>query len=106
TSWVEEVENDFIVLPQIETLEGLGNVDGIARHEIVTAMAVGPYDLSAALGVCWNPDAPELLEALQRIRQAGRDAGKNMWMIGDGAASVANGFTFLCIAEPVALLEG
>jgi 2-keto-3-deoxy-L-rhamnonate aldolase RhmA len=105
-TWVEEVENDFVVLAQIETLKGLENLDAIASHEIVTAIAVGPYDLAANLGVCWQPDAPALVEALQNIRAAGRRAGKNMWMIGDGATSMKAGFNFLCIAEPIALLEG
>lgn len=105
-TWKRDVEQDWIVMPQIESPEGLGNVDAIARHEITTAIAVGPYDLSATLGVCWKPESPELTSALQRIREAGRACGKNMWMIGDGPTLVKKGFTLLCIAEPVYLLEG
>lgn len=105
-TWVDEVENDFVVLAQIETREGLSNLDAIANHEIVTAMAVGPYDLSADLGVCWKPDSPELVNALQQIREAGSRAGKKTWMIGDGATNLKAGFNLLCIAEPTALMEG
>ena len=105
-TWVKEVENDLVVLPQIENLKGLENVEAIARHEMTTAMAVGPYDLSANLGVCWRPQDPKLQDGLSRIRAAGRAAGKNMWMIGDGATLQKAGFTFLCIAEPTWLLEG
>lgn len=105
STWKTEQEDQWIVLPQIESLEGLANVDAIARHELTTAMAVGPYDLSAGLGVCWNPDDPKLQDALQKIRNAGKAAGKNMWMIGDGATNLKRGYTLLCIAEPVLLLE-
>lgn len=105
-TWRREVEDEFILLPQIETVEGLRNVEEIARHELTTAMAIGPYDLSASLGVCWEPNHPKLLEAIGRIRQAGQKAGKNMWMIGDATQLMARGFTFLCTGEPCGFLEG
>lgn len=105
-NWKTEVEDDLIILPQIESRAGLDCVDDIARHPLTTAIAVGPYDLSVDLGVCWQPDNPKLVSSIDRIRKAGRDAGKNMWMIGDAAALMKRGFTFLCIAEPVALMEG
>ena len=104
-SWRDSQENQWIVLPQIESVRGLENADEIARHELTTAVAVGPYDLSANLGVCWQPNHPKLQEALERIRTAGRAAGKSMWMIGDAKVLIQRGFTFLCIAEPVSLLE-
>jgi 2-keto-3-deoxy-L-rhamnonate aldolase RhmA len=61
--------------------------------------------LSASLGVCWRPDSPELQEALATIREAGRAAGKTMWMIGNGAELAKQGYQFLCLGEPVACLE-
>ena len=80
-------------------------VRAIAQHEIVTAMAVGPYDMSARLGVCWQPDNTKLQNALQTIRDAATAAGKPMWMIGDGEKAAKQGFHFLCIAEPMNLLR-
>lgn len=104
-AWKNEVEDHFIVMPQIESRIGLENVEIIADDEITTALAVGPYDLSADLGVCWDPDAPELQQALQAVREAGRAAGKNTWMIGDGPTLIERGFNFLCIAEPSLYLQ-
>jgi len=104
STWKKEFEDDLIILPQIESKIGLENVDAIAQHPITTAIAVGPYDLSADLGVCWQPDSPELIGAIDRIRQAGQAAGKNMWMIGDGASLTKKGFTFLCLTEPIMFL--
>lgn len=105
-TWKTEFEDNFIVLPQIETQVGLDHVDEIARHEITTAIAIGPYDLSTDLGVCRESEHPIMQEAVARIRQAGRDAGKNMWHIGDGPALARQGFTFLCIGEPVWIMAG
>ena len=104
-TWRDEVEADFIVLPQIENLRGLENVEEIAAHELTTAIAVGPYDLSAALGVCWQPEHPKLVEALETIRAAGQAVGKKMWMMGDAAKLTAQGFTLICIGEPCWFLQ-
>jgi 2-keto-3-deoxy-L-rhamnonate aldolase RhmA len=104
-TWKAEVEDELIILPQIESPTGLDNAEAIASHPLTTALAVGPYDLSAHLGVCWQPEAPSLLHALERIRVAARAVGKTMWMIGDGPALRKRGFSFVCIAEPIMLLE-
>jgi len=106
STWKAEVEDDLIILPQIESVVGLQNAEAIARDPLTTAMAVGPYDLSADLGVCWQPDHPKLVESLTRIQKASASAGKTTWMIGDGAMLMKRGFRFFCIAEPFMLLEG
>jgi 2-keto-3-deoxy-L-rhamnonate aldolase RhmA len=105
-TWKEEVEEDFIILPQIESMKGLENAEAIAADPLTTAMAIGPYDLSADLGVCWQPNDPKLLDAIMHIQKAGEKAGKTTWTIGDGGALLKQGFKFFCIAEPVMLLEG
>jgi 2-keto-3-deoxy-L-rhamnonate aldolase RhmA len=104
-TWKTTVEDNLIILPQIETRAGLDQVEAIAAHPLTTAIAVGPYDLSADLGVCWRPESAEMQQALARIRSAGEAVGKNMWMIGDGAALAREGYTFLCIGEPVMALQ-
>lgn len=105
-TWKETVEDDFLILPQIETRRGLENVTEIAAHESTTAMAVGPYDLSAELGVCGQMDVPVLREALATIRRAADEAGKPMWMIGGNVEQlIRDGWRFLCIGEPTSILE-
>ena len=94
TSWRSLVEEHFIIMPQIESKVGLANVEAIAAHEVVTAIAIGPYDLSAELGVCWDPSSPVLQDAVQKIRAAGKKAGKTMWHFD---ANVTN---FVCVGEP------
>ncbi len=104
-TWKQEVEDDFIILPQIETRAGLDNADAIAAHEITTAVAIGPYDLSADLGVCSQMEHADMAVAIEHIRQAGAKVGKTMWRIGDGATLARQGFHFLCIGEPMGLLK-
>ena len=104
-TWKSEVEDDLIILPQIESIKGLENIQSIAENSITTAVAVGPYDLSADLGVCFDPSAPELLNALKTIKSAGEKVQKPMWMIGDGPELVSQGYHFICMTEPIMFLE-
>lgn len=105
-AWRETVEDHFLVLPQIETRRGLANVSEIAGHEITTALAVGPYDLSADLGCCGESRAPALLHALAKIRETADAINKPTWMIsGNGVDLVRDGWTFICIGEPTWILS-
>ena len=103
-TWREQVEDHFIVLPQIESKIGLENASAIAEHDVVTALAIGPYDLAADLGCCWDPDAKPLRYAITRLRAAADGAQKPFWMIGNADALVKDGFRFVCIGEPSYIL--
>ncbi|MCX6935108.1 MAG: aldolase/citrate lyase family protein [Verrucomicrobia bacterium] len=105
-SFRSEVEDDLIILPQIENKAGLACVAAIAAHPLTTALAIGPYDLSASLGCCWNPEAPELIRALDTIRTAGEAVGKKTWIIGNPDTLIPRGFRFIGISEPILLMEG
>jgi 2-keto-3-deoxy-L-rhamnonate aldolase RhmA len=104
-TWKGEVEDDFLILPQIETRRGLKNVAEVVGHEITTALAVGPYDLSAELGVCGKMDDPTVIDALEIIRNAAGQVGKPAWMIGDGMELARKGWRFICLGEPTWILE-
>jgi 4-hydroxy-2-oxoheptanedioate aldolase len=72
--------NDQICLIlQIESVEGLANLDAILAVEGVDALFIGPSDLAADMGYLGQPNHPEVkaavLDALARIRAAGKSAG-------------------------------
>lgn len=104
-TWRQQVEQDLVILPQIESPRGVEVAGEIAKVDFVTALAIGPYDLSTELEVCWQPDSPKLRGAIERIRSAADSAGKNTMMVGDGPTLVSRGFTFVCVAEPTSFLE-
>ena len=99
------VEEHLIVMPQIESPRGLENAAEIAAHPLTTALAIGPYDLACRLGCAWNPDHPDLLAAIDRLKDIAERAGKPFWMIGDGSKWLARGCRFLCIGEPSGFLQ-
>ena len=104
-NWKEEFEDHLIILTQIETERGVENAEAIAQHEIVTSLAIGPYDLSQSLGCCGDRNAPRVDEALRHIREAGKKAGKNTWMGMGGQELVEEGWTFICFGTPCWILR-
>lgn len=71
--------DELCVLVQVETVQGLQNLEAIARVDGVDGVFIGPGDLSAALGHLGNPKHPEVLatidDAIARIRACGKAPG-------------------------------
>jgi 4-hydroxy-2-oxoheptanedioate aldolase len=72
-------EEEICVLVQIETQQGLDNLEAIARVEGVDGVFIGPGDLSAALGYLGSPGhlemQPVIEDAIARIKAAGSVPG-------------------------------
>ncbi|WP_298865633.1 aldolase/citrate lyase family protein [uncultured Gimesia sp.] len=103
-TWKTEFEEHLIVIPQIESQLGVDNVDSIAAHPLVTALGLGPYDLSADLGCCWNPEREEFQKALDCVKAAADAVGKKVWAGTDVSALQAKGYTFLWIGTATSVL--
>ncbi|MFN3985134.1 MAG: aldolase/citrate lyase family protein [Rhodocyclaceae bacterium] len=71
--------DELCVLVQVETLEGLGNLEAIAAVDGIDGVFIGPGDLSAAMGHLGNPKHSEVLaaidDAIARLRAVGKPAG-------------------------------
>lgn len=69
--------NEFtIFLPQIETPEAVDNAGEIAAVEGVDVVFVGPLDLSTNLGTPGDFTSPAFRDAVARVGEAARTAGK------------------------------
>lgn len=77
--YLEQADAQMCLLVQIESREGLANLDAIAAVEGVDGVFIGPADLSASMGHRGNPGHPEMQAAIEdaivRIRTAGKAAG-------------------------------
>ncbi|WP_422777648.1 4-hydroxy-2-oxoheptanedioate aldolase [Pseudomonas mediterranea] len=77
--YLDKADEQMCLLVQIESLEGLANLDAIAAVEGVDGVFIGPADLSASMGFRGNPGHPDVQAAIEdaiaRIRQAGKAAG-------------------------------
>lgn len=77
--YLDHADEQMCLLVQIESCEGLANLDAIAAVEGVDGVFIGPADLSASMGHRGNPGHPQVQAAIEdaiaRIRQVGKAAG-------------------------------
>jgi len=74
--YYSRANKDIIVIVAIETPEGVENINEIAAVDGVDGIFIGPADLSTAMGYLANPAAPEVQEAIHKIEEGARRAGK------------------------------
>jgi 4-hydroxy-2-oxoheptanedioate aldolase len=100
-----------LTFAQIETAEGLANVEAIASVPGLDGLYVGPWDLSLAMGLPepGNLSDPALLEACASILAAARNhglvAGIYTGSAEDGLRMASRGFQFVNIATDTSLLQ-
>jgi 4-hydroxy-2-oxoheptanedioate aldolase len=73
--YVERVNDETLVLPQIETLEAVAALDDLVRVPGVDGFIIGPRDLAMAMGYPAGPARPEVEAAVDRITKTVLDAG-------------------------------
>ena len=70
---------EICLLVQVETADALAEIEAIAAVEGVDGIFIGPADLAASMGHPGNPGHPSvkaaILDAIRRIRAAGKPAG-------------------------------
>jgi len=64
-----------ILVPMIETKKGIENINELTALPHTNAIFIGPYDLSASLGVAGEFEAPEFIDALEKIKVAANRNG-------------------------------
>ena len=102
--------SQVLVICQIETTDGLVNVDAIAATPGVDVLFVGPNDLSASLGAFRQFDRPEFKSAVDHILKAtqrhGISAGYMCSTAEEVLEKVDQGFRFVCAGSDARLLGG
>jgi 4-hydroxy-2-oxoheptanedioate aldolase len=78
-SYGKEANEQVCLLVQVETQEGVKNIDAIAAVEGVDGVFIGPADLSAAFGHVGDAFHPEMekmhVDLFARIKKAGKAIG-------------------------------
>ncbi|CAN5475671.1 4-hydroxy-2-oxoheptanedioate aldolase [soil metagenome] len=77
--YAREANDNVCLLVQIESLEGIRNLESIAVTEGVDGVFIGPGDLAADMGYAGNSGAPQVREvvrdAIKRVIACGKAAG-------------------------------
>jgi len=106
--YVETCDEEILILPQIETQEGLSNVEDILSVDKIEAFFVGPYDLSRSLGVWREWDHPKFEDAIQKILDAAEDTGVvpgMLALIEEIHKTIERGFKLISIGRDVGFLK-
>jgi 4-hydroxy-2-oxoheptanedioate aldolase len=72
---MERSNREITLAVMVEDLPALAEIDAIASTEGVDIVAVGPSDMSRALGVGGTSDHPKLVETIHRVADAVRKGG-------------------------------
>ena len=69
------VNEELLIIPMVETMKALNNLDEILSVPGIDVLLVGPSDLSIALGITLDYHNPKYQETLDTIAGACNDAG-------------------------------
>ena len=93
---------------QIECATGVANAAEIATVEGVDVLFVGPGDLSTNMDAMGNPGADHVQDAIARVLQAARGAGKAAGILAplkaDADRYLRDGFTMVAVGADLGLL--
>ncbi len=107
---IEAIHARTMVIPQIETAEGLGNVEAIAAVPGVDALWLGHFDLTNFLGVPGQFQHPAYLQGVKRNFTACKAHGKTpAFLATDEAWSreyLAHGFRLFAFGVDQLMLQG
>jgi 2-dehydro-3-deoxyglucarate aldolase/4-hydroxy-2-oxoheptanedioate aldolase len=70
TAKMRHIDDNLLLIAQIETAEGLANVEAIAAVEGIDALWIGQFDLTTSLGIPAQFDHPLFVEGTQKVLAA------------------------------------
>ena len=106
--WLEE---NAIIIVQIEHIDAVNNLKDILSVDGVDGYIIGPYDLSASLGVSGEFDHSSMIEAMNEIYRVATTLGKygGIHIVEPDTdllkQSVLEGFTFLAYSVDFRMLD-
>ncbi len=73
--YVGSFNEEVILLCQVEHKSAVDNIDDIVSVEGLDGVFIGPYDLSASMGILGQLDHPDMKAAVETVLRAARKAG-------------------------------
>jgi 2-keto-3-deoxy-L-rhamnonate aldolase RhmA len=73
--YLEWQKNSLVVIPQIEHIDAVNNLESILSVPGVDGYIIGPYDLSCSMGIPGEFDNLEFVAVMETIRDVGKKMG-------------------------------
>jgi 2-keto-3-deoxy-L-rhamnonate aldolase RhmA len=88
TEYVETANETVTVVVQAEHIEAVENIEAIVQVDGIDGVLIGPYDLSASLGLLGQVAHPEVVAAIDRVTAVCRQAKVPLGVFGLSATAV------------------
>lgn len=106
--YVSEANSNLIIMIQIEHVDGVRNIDSILRVKGIDSVFIGPYDLSASMGLTGEIDHPDVQASIDLIKRKCRKAGLPYGIFGTDPVNMSrelvDGCTYLLCGIDTAIL--
>lgn len=70
------LSNEVVIIAQIEHILSVHNIESILAVDGIDGIIVGPYDLSASMGIPGEYGHPDVVEALRKLEESTKKLGK------------------------------
>jgi 2-keto-3-deoxy-L-rhamnonate aldolase RhmA len=108
SDYVQNANRDLVIMIQIEHKEGVRNIDEILKVKGIDSVFIGPYDLSASMGLTGQLAHPDVKAAIELIKDKCRQAGVPYGIFGMTAETltpeIKDGCTFVLCGVDAAIL--
>ena len=100
---------DTIVVAQVETIEAVRNLEGILSVEGLDAVLVGPYDLSASMGLIGQVEHADVQANIAQVQRACQAHSLPIGIYTSNPAAaityIAQGFSLIAFSADILLLD-
>jgi len=108
--YLQHADDNICLILQLESTEGIAELDAITQIDGVDAVFIGPADLAAAMGYIGQPGHPEVCKVVERSIKRVHELGKPVGVYcGDPEQTERYqqmGASFFLIAADTLLLKG
>jgi 2-keto-3-deoxy-L-rhamnonate aldolase RhmA len=108
-AYLDTANEDIALIIQIEHIEAVAAIEDILQVEAVDCFFVGPYDLSASMGKTGCVDDPEVVEAINSVRDACRAHDRPLGIFGATPEAVRpyreQGYQLIAAGTDISLLS-
>ncbi|WP_447957116.1 HpcH/HpaI aldolase family protein [Vreelandella sp. EE7] len=107
--YLEKAHESLCLIVQIESPQGVEQVEAIAATEGVDAIFIGPADLSVGMGYPGNPGHPDVQRAIEKVVQTVKASGKPVGILApredDARRYQALGCQFIAVGVDISLFR-
>jgi len=107
--YFNEVNDNICVLVQIESREGIDNIDAICQVEGIDGIFIGPSDFSAAVGHLGNPGHADVQAGMRHVMERAKAHRKPIGILApveaDARRYIEMGASFVAVGSDLGVLR-